>query len=105
MTAYVFAMAMAALEVNGPEDVALDWEAISWRTHEDHVRRLRQRIFKAAKDGDLRKVRNLQKLMLRSRSNALVRVRQVTQRKAGRKTQGVDGRVALTPRAPARLSW
>src|SRR5258706_9490939 len=104
MTAYVFAMAMAALEVNGPEDVALEWDAISWRTHEDHVRRLRQRIFKAAKDGDLRKVRNLQKLMLRSRGNTLVSVRQVTQRNAGRKTPGIDGQVALTSRDRAELA-
>ena len=33
------------LMVNGPKDVALDWDAIDWRCHEDNVRRLRQRIF------------------------------------------------------------
>ena len=32
---------------------------------EDDVRRLRQRIFAASRAGDLRKVRNLQKLMVR----------------------------------------
>jgi RNA-directed DNA polymerase len=52
--------------VNGPEDVVLDWEAVDWRFHEGTVRRLRQRIFKAAQEGDLAMVRNLQKLMLRS---------------------------------------
>ena len=104
MTAYTFALAMAALGVNGPEDAAPDWDAIYWRTHEDHVRRLRQRIFKATKDGDLKKVRNLQKLMLRSRSNTLVSVRQVTQRNAGRKTAGVDGEVALTSRDRGELA-
>src|SRR3954465_9566390 len=104
MTAYAFALAMAAPGVNGPEDAAPDWDAISWRTHEDHVRRLRQRIFKATKDGDLKKVRNLQKLMLRSRSNTLVSVRQVTQRNAGRKTAGVDGEVALTSQARADVA-
>jgi RNA-directed DNA polymerase len=95
---------MAALGVNGPEDAAPGWDAINWRTHEDHVRRLRQRIFKATKDGDLKKVRNLQKLMLRSRSNTLVSVRQVTQRNAGRKTAGVDGEVALTSRDRGELA-
>ena len=50
------------LMVNGPKDVALDWDAIDWRCHEDNVRRLRQRIFKAAQEGDLTTVRNLQKL-------------------------------------------
>jgi RNA-directed DNA polymerase len=85
-----------AVTVNGPEDVFIDWDAIDWRTCEDNVRRLRQRIFKAAQDGDLATVRNLQKLMLRSRSNTLVSVRQVTQRNAGRLTPGIDGEVALT---------
>src|SRR3954451_2017578 len=104
MTAQAFALAMAALGVNGPEDEAPDWDAINWRTHEDHVRRLRQRIFKATKGGDLKKVRNLQKLMLRSRSNTLISVRQVTQRNAGRKTAGIDGEVALTSRERAELA-
>jgi N-terminal domain of reverse transcriptase len=47
--------------VNGPGDPA-DWDAISWRAQENQVRRLRQRIFKAAQAGDLGQVRNLQKL-------------------------------------------
>ena len=87
--------------MNGPEDAKLKWEAIRWRSHEDNVRRLRQRIFKATQDGDLATARNLQKLMLRSWSNTLVSVRQVTQRNAGRSTAGIDGEVALT--SPTRM--
>jgi hypothetical protein len=48
--------------VNGPEDHDLDWDAVDWRTAEDEVRRLRQRIFTASQDGDHKRVRNLQKL-------------------------------------------
>jgi RNA-directed DNA polymerase len=81
--------------VNGPEGEVLDWEAVDWRQVEDDVRRLRQRIFTASKAGDLKKVRNLQKLMLRSRANALLSVRRVTELNAGRKTAGVDGRIVL----------
>jgi RNA-directed DNA polymerase len=81
--------------VNGPEDEVLDWEAVDWRQVEDDVRRLRQRIFTASKAGDLKKVRNLQKLMLRSRANALLSVRRVTELNAGRKTAGVDGRIVF----------
>jgi RNA-directed DNA polymerase len=95
---------MAALGVNGPEDVVLEWDAINWQVHEDNVRRLRQRIFTAVKDGDWPKVRNLQKLMARSWSNTLVSVRQATQRNAGRKTAGVDGEVALTSSARMGLA-
>jgi RNA-directed DNA polymerase len=92
--------------VNGPEDEVLDWEAVDWRQVEDDVRRLRQRIFTASKAGDLKKVRNLQKLMLRSRANALLSVRRVTELNAGRKTAGVDGRIVLADWEKADMaSW
>ena len=98
----------AARKVNGPEDRprrrARQWDKIDWRAQEEQVRRLRQRIFKAAQEQDWPKVRNLQKLMLRSRANTLVSVRQVTQRNAGRKTAGIDGEVALTPEARADVA-
>lgn len=89
--------------VNGPEDV-LDWDAIAWRTHEENVVRLRRRIFKATREGDWAQVRSLQKLMLRSWSNTLVSVRQVTQRNAGRRTAGIDGETALSPEARAAVA-
>jgi RNA-directed DNA polymerase len=98
----------AAPKANGPEDqprhVPAQWDRIDWREQEGQVRRLRQRIFKAAQEQDWPKVRNLQKLMLRSRANTLVSVRQVTQRNAGRRTAGIDGEVALTPEARAEVA-
>ena len=90
--------------VSGPEDAVLDWELIDWGTVEHNVRRMRQRIFTAAKAGDLKRVRRLQRLMLRSRSNTLVSVRRVTERNAGRLTAGVDGEVVLTPKARMDLA-
>lgn len=33
MTGHAFAMAMAALGVNGPQDDRLDWDAIDWWSH------------------------------------------------------------------------
>ena len=62
------------------------WDHVDWRRHEEQVRRLRGRIFKAVQGGDWPLARNLQKLMLRSWSNTLVACRQVTQRNTGRKT-------------------
>ena len=97
-------VAMREGGVNGPEDDVFDWDAIDWRTHEDNVGRLRQRIFKATRDGDLKRVRSLQKLMLRSWSNTLISVRQVTQRNAGRSTAGVDGTVIVTARGRMELA-
>jgi len=90
--------------VNGPEDEPLSWESVSWLSAESNVRRLRQRIFTASQAGDFKRVRNLQKLMLRSQSNALVSVRRVTEINAGRKTAGIDGEVALTGEAKADLA-
>jgi RNA-directed DNA polymerase len=96
--------------VNGPEGLprldldAVGWDWVDWHAVEGEVRRLRQRIFKAAQEGDLAKVRSLQKLMLRSRSNTLLSVRQVTQRNAGRKTAGIDGEVALTSESRADVA-
>jgi RNA-directed DNA polymerase len=94
--------------VNGPEGLPLfdgdAWEAVDWWRHEEQVRRLRGRIFKAVQEGDWPQARSLQKLMLRSWSNVLVSVRQVTQRNTGRRTAGIDGLVALTSQARAEMA-
>jgi RNA-directed DNA polymerase len=95
---------LGTVTVSGPEGDVVDWGAVDWRQAQDNVRRLRQRIFTASKAGDLNKVRSLQKLMLRSRSNALVSVRRVAEVNAGRKTAGVDGRVVLAGREKADMA-
>jgi RNA-directed DNA polymerase len=96
--------AVGAVAVNGPTDEVSDWLSIDWQRVEDDVRRLRQRIFTASQNGDLKKVRNLQKLMLRSRANALVSVRRVAEINAGRTTAGVDGKTALLASQKAELA-
>jgi N-terminal domain of reverse transcriptase len=96
--------ATAMAVVSGPEDALSDWHQVNWRQAEREVRRLRQRIFTAAKAEDLPRVRRLQRLMLRSRANALVSVRRVTERNAGRLTAGVDGEIVLTPEAKLALA-
>ncbi|MFE9489480.1 reverse transcriptase N-terminal domain-containing protein [Streptomyces sp. NPDC006641] len=63
-----------------------------WAQSEDDVRRRRQRTFEATRAGDLKKVRNPQKLMLRSRSSTLVGVKRVS---GGRETAGIGGDVLL----------
>jgi len=95
--------AVPSAVANGPEDLT-DWDAINWPAEEEQVRRLRQRIFKAVQAGNWKQARNLQRLMLRSRANTLVSVRQVSQRNAGRRTPGVDGQVALTSPERAGLA-
>src|SRR5438105_3200441 len=71
----------APMMVNGTEDAVLEWDAINWRLHQDNVRRLRRRIFKAAKEGDLAKGQ------VRAEDDAAVLVEHAGQRAAGRTAQ------------------
>ena len=85
-------MQTSAIEPEGQAD----WNAIDWRAVNRRVRNLRQRIFKAERMNDRRKVRSLQQLMLRSYSNTLQSVRRVTQHNHGKHTPGVDKVVVTT---------
>src|SRR5579871_5893551 len=76
-----------------------DWDQVNWEKAHRIVSNLRQRIFRAAEKGDLKKVRSLQRLMLRSYSNILLSVRRVTQTNAGKNTPGVDKIVIKTARS------
>jgi RNA-directed DNA polymerase len=87
---------------NGPEGRTV-WDLVDWREANRIVTNLRQRIFRAARANDHRRVRSLQKLMLRSRSNILMSVRRVTQVNAGRNTPGLDKVLVKTPAARGEL--
>jgi RNA-directed DNA polymerase len=79
------------------------WSDIDWAAAEAAVRRLQGRIYRAAAAGKRRQVKNLQKLLVRSRSAKRLAVRRVTQQNAGRTTPGVDGVVCRTPENRMRL--
>ena len=82
---------------------AEEWKAIDWPKVHRQVNRLRQRIYRASREGDLKKVRNLQRLMIRSKANRLLAIREVTQCNQGKRTAGVDGRLALDDQARMEL--
>ena len=75
----------------------MTWSSVDWTATEAVVGRIQDRIFRAAKAGDGARVKNLQKLLVRSRSAKLLAIRQVTQRNTGRNTPGIDGVVCRTP--------
>ena len=87
---------------NGPTE-RCDWRQVNWIEVNRVVRNLRRRIFRATSEGDLKKVRSLQKLLLRSRANVLQSVRRATQQNKGRRTPGVDRQVILTDHARGRM--
>ncbi len=74
-----------------------DWASINWPAAERNVRRLQERIFRASQNGETAKVKNLQKLLVRSSSAKLLAIRQATQINRGRKTPGIDGKVCKAP--------
>src|SRR6266849_1049844 len=94
---------MQAIRLANGTEKQTNWNAINWRKANRTVRHLRQRIFRAAQEGNLNKVRSLQKLMLKSYSNRLVSVRRVTQINAGKDTPGMDKLVIKTPAARGNM--
>jgi len=81
-----------------------DWQSVHWRRAFRVVKNLRQRIFKASRKTDWKRVRSLQRLLLKSYSNVLLAVRRVTQINAGRNTPGIDKLLVKTGPAKAILT-
>lgn len=88
---------------NGPKRHRTEWNRVDWRATNRTVRNLRCRIFRATQQRDWRRVRSLQKLMLRCRANRLHAVRRVTQVNQGKRTAGVDTVLVKTPAARGKL--
>ena len=72
------------------------WKKLPWEKLRRSLFRLQHRVWKAVRDGDKRRARSLQKLILKSQAARLLAIRQVTQLNAGKKTAGIDGRKSLT---------
>ena len=75
-----------------------DWQAMNWQKAEKYVEKLQKRIFHAEQNKDKRKVRDLQRTLMKSKSALLLSVRRVTQINKGKRTAGVDGFKALSPK-------
>jgi RNA-directed DNA polymerase len=71
------------------------WKRFPWKKFRRTLFRLQRRVYKAVCAGDIRKARNLQKLILKSQAARLLAIRQVTQLNAGKKTPGIDGKTVL----------
>jgi RNA-directed DNA polymerase len=67
------------------------WVEKPWKKFEIMVFRLQKRIYKASQEGNFRKVKKLQKLLLKCRSAKFLAVRQVTQLNTGKRAPGIDG--------------
>ena len=79
------------------------WNDIDWNANRLIVRNLRQRIYRTSREGNRRKLRSLQRLMLKCTANRETSIRQVTQINTGRNTPGVDKITVKTPEARTAL--
>jgi len=73
------------------------WQAIQWQEAEEYVEKLQKRIFHAEKNENKRKVRDLQRMLMNSKSALLLSIKRVTQTNKGKRTAGIDGFKALKP--------
>jgi RNA-directed DNA polymerase len=78
------------------------WEHIDWTKTQQTVLKWQQSIYTETSNGNMRKVRLVQKLLLNSFEARLLATRRVTQDNRGKATAGVDGVKRLTP--PQRLA-
>lgn len=74
------------------------WTSTRWKKAESIIAKLQHRIAKATLEGDYRKIRNLQRLLVKSLSARLKAVRQCSQENKGKRTPGIDGELWTTPR-------
>ena len=80
-----------------------DWNSINWKKIYKYVKKFRQRIFRAEQLGQTRKVRKLQRLMIRSKANLLLSIKRVTQINKGKRTAGVDKMVITNDKERIKL--
>ncbi|WP_299010856.1 group II intron reverse transcriptase/maturase [uncultured Shewanella sp.] len=75
---------------------AISWHTIDWYTVERKVRGLQVRIAKATKQQQWRKVKTLQRMLVRSFAAKALAVKRVTENR-GKRTAGVDRELWSTP--------
>jgi group II intron reverse transcriptase/maturase len=85
-----------------------EWKALPWTKFQKNLYRLQHRIYKAAKENDVDKIKSLQTLLVGSKCAKYLAVRQVTQLNLGlglgKRSAGVDGLSKLNSKERIQLS-
>ena len=84
--------------------IRYEWNEIPWRKLEIKTFKLQKRIYRAMQQDNIKLVHKLQRLMLASTSARILATRKVSQDNRGRKTAGIDGKIALTQRERMNLA-
>lgn len=85
-----------SIEVPALSHLATSWHMIDWEASHERVRGLQVRIAKATKNQQWRRVKALQRMLVRSFAAKALAVKRVTENQ-GKKTPGVDGECWDTP--------
>ena len=88
----------------GPaKPITTDWKSIKWNKTNRHVTSLQRRIYRASRENNEKKVRDLERQLIRSNSALLTAIKRVTQENKGKYTPGIDGFKATTNVARGKL--
>jgi RNA-directed DNA polymerase len=79
------------------------WYSINWGLVDKKVTKLRSQIYLAKLQGNLPRLRKLQRAAISSKLNLLLAIRKVTSINWGKKTAGLDKQTYLTPEKRLRL--
>ena len=83
--------------------ITTDWKSIKWNKINRHVTSLQRRIYRASRENNEKKVRDLERQLIRSNSALLTAIKRVTQENKGKYTPGIDGFKATTNEARRKL--
>ncbi|GFR20945.1 group II intron-encoded protein ltrA [Trichonephila clavata] len=86
------------------QKVRYEWNELPWRKLEKSSFKLQKQIYRASKCNDIKKMHNLQRLLLKSTSARMLAVRRVTQDNRGKKTAGIDGKASLSKKERLQLA-
>jgi RNA-directed DNA polymerase len=75
-----------------------EWREVNWRKLERQLFKLQNRIYRASQRGEVKKVRRLQKTLIRSWKAKMIATRRVTQDNQGKRTAGIDGVKSVPPK-------
>lgn len=81
-----------------------EWKALPWKKFQTNLYRLQHRIYKAAKENDVEKIKSLQTLLVGSKCAKYLAVRQVTQLNTGKRSAGIDGLSKLNSKERIQLA-
>ncbi|WP_235595778.1 group II intron reverse transcriptase/maturase [Mastigocoleus testarum] len=93
-----------SIQVMNTGNLMYEWKDIPWRKLEKQVFKLQKRIYQASIRGDVKTVRKLQRLLLKSRAAKLLAVRRISQDNRGKRTAGIDGIKNLKPKQRLQLA-